>query len=514
MAKNKTQFVCQNCEAVYFKWQGQCSACNQWNTLIEEEIEQKGSAKIQKKELSASKLKELVVPLPDANLFRGSKQRFSSGIGELDRVLGGGIVPGSVMLLGGEPGIGKSTLLTQMCLIIAAEAGSLSASESNRDKTSKVGKKKKSKKTTQSLAKAKTQKVQNVQNSSNASNKTQILFICGEESPEQISLRIRRILNNEQFLSQNDLVNDGSRLISRIEQNLQFVTSVDVDEITAIIDQIKPGLVVVDSIQALSTSDLTGGSGSIGQIRESTERLIRVAKRSSIPIFLVGHVTKEGVIAGPKVLEHMVDAVLQLEGERVGQFRMLRALKNRFGATDEVGVFKVVEYGYQPVANPSELFVENQDTKVAGSAITCVMEGTRPLLLEVQALVNQSQLAMPRRVGRGIELSRIQILAAVMQKHAKQPLGNYDIFLSAAGGFKVREPATDLALSVAIASSLSNKPIKTQAVFIGEVGLLGEIRTVTHLERRVKEVKRLGYKKVITAKTHRKLSEVLKEFGI
>jgi DNA repair protein RadA/Sms len=514
MAKNKTRFVCQNCEAVYLKWQGQCSACKQWNTLIEEEVEPKSSAKFQKKELSASKLKELVVSLPDVNLSRSSKQRFSSGIGELDRVLGGGIVPGAVMLLGGEPGIGKSTLLTQACLIIGAEARSLFMDKSKKNKSGKTNKKNKSKKSAQSLSKTKTQKVQNVQKYFSSINRTRILFICGEESPEQISLRIKRILNNEQFLSMNDLGHDKLRLISQIEQNLQFVTSVDVDEVVSIINQTKPGLVVVDSIQALSTSDLTGGSGSIGQIRESTERLIRVAKRSSIPIFLVGHVTKEGVIAGPKVLEHMVDAVLQLEGERIGQFRMLRALKNRFGATDEVGVFKVVEYGYQPVANPSELFVENQDTKVAGSAITCVMEGTRPLLLEVQALVNQSQLAMPRRVGRGIELSRIQILAAVMQKHAKQPLGNYDIFLSAAGGFKVREPATDLALSVAIASSLSNQPIKTQAVFIGEVGLLGEIRTVAHLERRVKEAKRLGYKKVVTAKTHRKLSEVLKEFGI
>lgn len=500
MPKTKTKFVCQNCGAAYLKWQGQCTQCNEWNTLVEEEVAQKTVGSSAPKTLTPGKLKQILVSLPEVRLVKGLKQRFSSGIGELDRVLGGGIVPGAVMLLGGEPGIGKSTLLTQMCLLIGSNPKPASGQKSSVKGTDK-----------KSLATAKI----NIESNTNVDNSninSLILYVCGEESPEQINLRIKRILNNEQFLLQNNFGLNSQALMKKVEQNLQFVTSVNVDEIVAVIDQLKPGLVVIDSIQALSTEDLTGGSGSIGQIRESTERLIRIGKQLSIPLFLVGHVTKDGAIAGPKVLEHMVDAVLQLEGERTGQYRMLRALKNRFGATDEVGVFKVVEYGYEPVNNPSELFVENQAGDVPGSAITCVMEGTRPLLLEVQALVNQSQLAMPRRVGRGIELSRIQILAAVMQKHAKQPLGNYDIFLSAAGGFKVREPAVDLALSVAIAGSLRNKSVKEKVVFIGEVGLLGEIRTVPYLERRIKEAQRLGYKKVVSVKTHQRLNQVLAEF--
>ncbi len=491
----KSIFICQNCSASYPKWQGQCSQCGEWNTLVEEAVE-KTSAKSTRKsspDIPEVKFKQLVRSLSEVKLFSGSKSRFSSGIGELDRVLGGGIVPGAVMLVGGEPGIGKSTLLTQMCLVTNLEAEeAVSDEQLNQSKTSKKNK------TAQSSV---------IKNH----NSKQILYICGEESPEQINLRISRIFENEQFLSQGRFKKGSATLRQQIEQNLQFVISTDVDEVRTIIKKINPKLVIVDSIQTLSTQDLTGASGSVGQIRESTERLIKIAKSFSIATFLVGHVTKEGTIAGPKVLEHMVDTVLQLEGERTGQFRLLRALKNRFGATDEVGVFKVVDYGYEEVINPSELFVENESGEVPGSAVTCVMEGTRPMLLEVQALVNQSQLAMPRRVGRGIELFRIQILAAVMQKHAKQSLSNYDIFLSAAGGFSVKEPAVDLALSVAIASSLSNKPIKTRTVFIGEVGLLGEVRAVPHLDRRIKEAKRLGYKRVVSAKTHKWLNEVLKE---
>lgn len=491
----KSIFVCQNCSASYPKWQGQCSQCGEWNTLVEEAVE-KTSAKSAKKsspDISEVEFKQLVRPLSEVKLFSGSKSRFSSGISELDRVLGGGIVPGAVMLVGGEPGIGKSTLLTQMCLVADfAESGALQNKQTKKSA---------------SVKKDKINKSSVVKNQ----NSKQILYICGEESPEQINLRISRIFNNEQFLLASGFGKKSKQARLQIEQNLQFVTSTDVDEIRTIIKKLNPKLVIVDSIQTLSTRDLTGASGSVGQIRESTERLIKVAKSLSIATFLVGHVTKEGTIAGPKVLEHMVDTVLQLEGERTGQFRLLRALKNRFGATDEVGVFKVVDYGYEEVTNPSELFVENESGEVPGSAVTCVMEGTRPMLLEVQALVNKSQLAMPRRVGRGIELFRIQILAAVMQKHAKQSLSNYDIFLSAAGGFSVKEPAVDLALSVAIASSLSNKPLKTRTVFIGEVGLLGEVRAVPYLERRIKEAKRLGYKKVVSAKTHKWLSQVLRE---
>ena len=495
MPKTKSQYVCQNCSAVYLKWQGQCSSCEQWNTLVEEVVVSKPAVLGSKNAISKERITQILKPLSEIELVSASKQRFSSGISELDRVLGGGIVPGAVMLVGGEPGIGKSTLLTQMSLVI----------EQTKESSEELQKK--------SNAGKKQVKTKRLLDSDNEKCK-QILYICGEESPEQIGLRINRILNNEQFLLKNGFGKTSSNNYQHVVQNLQFVTSVNVDEIVAVIEEVVPKIVIVDSIQTLTTQDLTGSSGSVGQVRESTERLIQVAKQLSIPIFLIGHVTKEGTIAGPKVLEHMVDTVLQLEGERTGQYRMLRALKNRFGATDEVGVFKVVDYGYEAVTNPSELFVENQSGKVAGSAVTCVMEGTRPMLLEVQALVNSSQLAMPRRVGRGIELFRIQILAAVMQKHAKQPLSNYDIFLSAAGGFSVKEPAVDLALSVAIASSLSNRPVKSGFVFIGEVGLLGEIREVPYLERRIKEAQRLGYGSIISSKTHRWLKEVLVELGV
>jgi DNA repair protein RadA/Sms len=272
--------------------------------------------------------------------------------------------------------------------------------------------------------------------------------------------------------------------------------------------------VIVDSIQTMTSRDLTGAAGSVGQLRTAADRLTSVAKETQIPIFLVGHVTKDGTIAGPKVLEHIVDTVVEVSGERTGQLRLVRTIKNRFGPTDEVGVFRMREWGMQPVDNPSEIFLEQTADDVAGSATVCVMEGTRPLLIEVQALVNTSQLAMPRRVGRGIELSRIQVLAAVLQKHCSVPLGTQDIFLSAAGGMKLREPAVDLGLAMAVTSSYSNKPVPEKTVFIGEVGLQGEIRTVSHAEQRVKEAKRLGYKHVISRESHQQLREVLKELGL
>jgi DNA repair protein RadA/Sms len=252
----------------------------------------------------------------------------------------------------------------------------------------------------------------------------------------------------------------------------------------------------------------------VGQIRESSDRIINTVKAYGIPTFMVGHITKDGTIAGPKVLEHMVDAVLLLEGERSGQLRLLRSLKNRFGATDEVGIFQAEDYGFREVANPSELFLENTDQSVVGAATVCLMEGTRPLLAEVQALVVKSQLAMPRRVGRGIELSRIQILSAVLQKHTKLPLGFHDVFLSVAGGFKIKEASVDLGLAVAIASSISGKKIPQSTVFIGEIGLLGEVRKTPYFDRRAKEARRLGFKKVISKDSHKTIFAVLKDLGM
>ena len=452
-AKTLTQFVCQNCGASYSKWQGQCTQCQEWNTLVEELVNQKSDQK-QKTVLSKALLNKKLLNFSQVERLSEAKQRFLSNIGELDRVLGGGLVTGMTILIGGEPGIGKSTLLTQTVLMMVAK----SAKPLN------------------------------------------IFYVCGEESPSQIGMRIERLLKKSK--SQN--------LREKLNKALFFVTSSDVDEITTLMANQKPDLVIVDSIQSVTTSDLTGASGSVGQIRECSARFIDQAKSQGVPVFLVGHITKEGAIAGPKILEHMVDTVLIMEGERSGQLRILRSLKNRFGASDEVGIFQAVDWGLNEVTNPSELFLENQNQAVSGAATVCVMEGSRPLLTEVQALVVSSHLAMPRRVGRGIDVSRIQVLAAVLQKHARLSLSNYDVFVSAAGGFKLSEPAVDLGLAVAIASSMSGKKIPQKTVFIGEIGLLGEVRQVAYFERRVKEAKRLGFNKIISAQNYRHISQVIK----
>ncbi len=479
MAKSSSVFVCQNCGEAFPRWSGQCANCGEWNTLVETIAEKKSA-----KNPSGGQLKainpENIVPFSQVETASGPKNRISTTIGELDRVLGSsyghsGMVPGAVMLIGGEPGIGKSTLLTQMVVRLLSQGGAEPLSGP-------------------------------------------ILYACGEESPSQIAVRIRRILENEQQIPKKDSLENKATFALHWGQEssdrLLFATTTDVDEITAMIIDRRPSLVIVDSIQTLQTEDLTGSEGSVGQVRETTQRITDTVKRLSIPTFLVGHVTKEGTIAGPKVLEHIVDAVLELSGERTDQLRIIRAVKNRFGATDEVGVFRVVEYGFEEVINPSEMLLEHSDQSVPGSATVCVMEGTRPLLAEVQALVVSSQLAMPRRVGRGIELSRIQVLAAVLQKHAYLPLGSSDIFVSAAGGFSIREPSVDLGLAMAITSSLKGKPLPEKTVFIGEVGLLGEIRAVSHLERRIKEATRLGFKNIISRKTHRRVTEVLRQFKL
>lgn len=462
MVKDKTVYSCQSCGTIHPKWQGQCRECGEWNTLVEEvEVEPRRGREERglgwRAELSPAELEQKVVVWSQAESEQTQTERLSTGLGEFDRVLGGdetqgqlGIVSGASMLIGGEPGIGKSTILTQVVLNLLT------------------------------------------------TDLTQpLMYVCGEESPDQINLRIQRLLaQKEQQLDTNQLL---------------FVTTTDVDELLAIIRQKKPALVVVDSIQAMTTQDLTGAAGSVGQVRESTDRLTDAAKEISVPMFLVGHVTKDGTIAGPKTLEHIVDTVLQLSGERTGELRLLRTLKNRFGPTDEVGVFRVDEAGLVEVNNPSEFFLEHAEAEVPGSATSCVMEGTRPLLLEAQALVVKSQLAMPRRVGRGVGVSRIQVLAAVLQKHCRQPLGSHDVFLSVAGGYMVQETGVDLGLAMALISSLKNKPVPKKSVFIGEIGLLGEIRAVSYLERRIKEAKRLGFDKIYSKQSHGSVKELLVE---
>lgn len=466
MSKAKSHFRCQNCGASFPKWMGQCSECNAWNTLVEEILPTETTERRSqtKNSLNETEIAQKSIAFSLVERSEASKQRFSTSIGELDRVLGGGLVAGMVVLLGGEPGIGKSTLLTQMILQI------LRLRESAPKKLKPL----------------------------------KIFYVAGEESPSQISLRIDRFLDNEQ--------NDYSK--DEIGESLVFITTTDVDELTFLIKKDKPDLLIVDSIQSLSTSFLTGASGSVGQIREVADRIINTVKAFGIPTFLIGHITKDGVIAGPKVFEHMVDTVLLLEGERSDQLRMLRSLKNRFGATDEVGLFQSEDYGLREISNPSELFLENTNQLVVGASTVCLMEGTRPLLAEVQALVVKSQLAMPRRVGRGVDLARIQVLSAVLQKHANLPLAFYDIFLSVAGGFRIKEASVDLGLAVSIASSLTNKKIPQSTVFIGEIGLLGEIRKTPYFERRAKEARRLGFKKIISRETHSNIRELLKDLGL
>lgn len=440
MAKTFTKFVCQQCGAESPQWFGRCPNCQKWNTLVEmrEKVEKRGRKKLREKReeielISLDKIKNLEL------------KRISTEIEELDRVLGNGLVPGSVTLLAGDPGIGKSTLLLQAASRLA--------------------------------------------------NKVQgsVFYVSGEESPQQIKIRAKRL---------------GVK-----EKNLLFLNETNVDQIIEVIDQNqgKPSLVIIDSIQTLWTSDLTGTAGSVGQVRESSRRLLDLAKANQLPLFLVGHVTKEGAIAGPMVLAHMVDTVLFLEGERYQALRILRSIKNRFGPTDEVGVLTMTDKGMEEVSNPSKLFLAERRMKVPGSVVTVLMEGTRPLLVEIQALTVPTQLAMPRRVASGIDWKRLQLLLAVLTRRAGLPLGNFDVFVNVAGGIKVSEPGVDLAIALAIASAFADKPINPKTVAIGEVGLLGELRVVGQLEKRLKEARRLGFSQPITPKQFKTVGRAIKK---
>jgi len=436
MAKQVSRFVCQNCGGEYAKWSGQCDGCGKWNTLVETVVA------VKKTGLGRGKAGGRVfIRLSEV---RGRDvERVKTGIGELDRVLGGGMVGGSVVLLAGEPGIGKSTLLTQLALRLDRE----------------------------------------------------VLYVCGEESPGQIKLRIDRL-----------------RRMKEMGKGLVFLGETDVDVVVESVREAgkQLGLVMVDSIQTMTTEDLSGMAGSVGQVRECAYRLLNMAKKLNIPVFLVGHVTKEGTIAGPKVLEHLVDTVLYLEGDKKHQFRILRAQKNRFGSVDEVGVFLMTDGGLTEVKNPSDVFLEERQTGVAGSCVVATMEGTRPVLVEVQGLVVPSQLAVPRRVGTGVDQKRLQLLVAVLSKRCRLPLGHMDVYVNVAGGLRLTEPAVDLGVCLAVASSLKNKPLSNRTAVFGEVGLLGEIRKVSFLKKRIVEAKKLGYSKIIGPEQAKTLLEALR----
>jgi len=442
MAKSVTHFICQNCGAEFPKWAGKCEQCGEWNTLVETVV----SARSTKHEARNSKQAQII---KFQDIQNKEVERETTGIGELDRVLGGGLVPGSVVLLAGEPGIGKSTLLTQLAMKLGGKT---------------VG------------------------------SVLTVLYVCGEESPEQIKLRIMRLKRTD--------------LSERSVLSLSFLPTTDVDEVIS--QAGNPSLVIVDSIQTMATEDLTGMAGSVGQIRECAYRLLNLAKETGVPVFLVGHVTKEGAIAGPKVLEHLVDTVLYLEGDKHHEFRILRSQKNRFGPVDEVGVFTMSGSGLIEVNNPSDVFLEERQKNVAGSCVAIVMEGTRPVLVEIQALVVPSQLAMPRRVASGIDQRRLQLLVAVLSKRLRLPLATDDVYVNVAGGLNLKEPAADLAVCLAIVSSFKNKPVGAKTAAFGEVGLLGEIRKVSWSEKRIKEAKKLGYSQIISPGTAKDLSTAVK----
>lgn len=437
MPKSSIVYECSNCGAQSAKWAGQCSECQSWNTLVEAVYSKKSQITNSQIRKLGSKLQKL------SEIESGKVERKGTGITELDRVLGGGIVPGEVVLMIGEPGIGKSTLLTQLAI--------------KMDK---------------------------------------VVYVCGEESPGQVKLRVERLGSNN--------------VLKSTSANLQLLAETDVDVILASVDKMDLSLLIVDSVQTIYSSDLPGLAGSISQIRECTARLIAYAKSHNVPVVLVGHVTKDGEMAGPKVLEHMVDAVLELTGDRYYDLRLLRTQKNRFGATDEVGVFQMVESGLVEVANPSEFFLAEREEGAVGSAVAVVMEGTRPVLIEVQALVVDSELPVPRRVSQGVDVRRVQILLGVLQKYARLNIGTKDVFVKVAGGLSVKEPAIDLAIVLAVASSTMGKSLPKNAASLGEVGLLGEVRSVSWSEKRVKEATKLGYKKIYSRDSFKKVSEIVK----
>ena len=428
MAKNKTVFVCNECGYESPKWMGKCPACNAWNSFFEEKVVPSSSS-------NSGKKKEVSKPIELNKIEGKTEAKISTGFNELDRVLGGGLVNGSLILLGGEPGIGKSTLILQIC---------------NKIKTD--GK---------------------------------VLYVSGEESGEQIKLRADRL----------GVKND----------NLLFLSETNIENIEENILSINPKLVIIDSIQTMYSEEITSAAGSVSQVREITAKIMRTCKENAVTTILIGHVTKDGNIAGPRVLEHMVDTVLYLEGERYFSYRMLRGVKNRFGSTNEIGMFEMEAEGLVEITDPSKVLISEREDDPAGSVVIASMEGTRPLLVEFQALTTPTVYGLPRRTANGIDYNRLAVLIAVLEKKVGLNLGNQDVYLNVVSGLKINEPAIDLGIIAATVSSFKNLPIDTGTVILGEVGLTGEIRSVNLIDKRLKEAEKLGFKKCIIPETNRKL---------
>jgi DNA repair protein RadA/Sms len=430
MPRIKTQFICQNCGAKSPKWQGKCNSCGQWNTYVEEVMD---SGKSQERGRKLSRPSESVEPVALDEIELDEGFRLKTHINEFDRVLGGGIVPGETVMIGGDPGIGKSTLLLQV--------------------------------------------MHRLSQLSSAEGQGKCLYVTGEESAQQIKLRAERL---------------GIK-----SHNLYILPETDVATILAHIEKYRPHLTVIDSIQTLFLAEIASAPGSVSQVRESAARLTYLAKREKLPMFLIGHVTKEGNIAGPMTLEHMVDAVLYFEGDIQRHYRLLRAVKNRFGSTQEIGIFEMREDGLQEVADASKAFLDAHYTHSSGSVITVSLEGTRPLLLEVQSLVSPTNFGMPQRRSSGLDPNRLALILAILEKRIGMALSTQDVFLNIAGGIKVVEPSVDLSVALAAASSFREIPVDPHTVVLGELGLSGEVRAISQIEPRLAEAARLGFKQAI-----------------
>jgi len=435
MPKSKSIFVCQECGYESSGWLGKCPACMQWNSFVEE-VQANTSHQLPVKP-------GIIKPVSLDDIRSGNEDRSLTGMKELDRVLGGGVVKGSLILVGGDPGIGKSTLLLQICNTI--HSGS------------------------------------------------KILYVSGEESVGQIKLRADR-LNVKRA-------------------NLFIISASNYEAIAALVSEEKPGLIMIDSIQTMYTDTITSAPGSVSQVREVTAALMKLAKSSGVTVMIVGHVTKEGAIAGPRVLEHMVDTVLYFEGDRHLSFRILRAVKNRFGSTNEIGIFEMRDSGLVEVANPSEMMLSGRPGNVPGSVVVSSLEGTRPMLIEIQSLVCATNFGVPRRMATGIDYNRLTMLMAVLEKRVGLQLNNYDAYVNVVGGIRLDEPACDMGIAAAVASSFRNVPVNAGTVLVGEVGLTGEVRAVGQIDKRISEAVRLGFKSLIIPDDNMKLAKQVKLTG-
>lgn len=443
MAKAKTSFICNQCQYTTVKWLGKCPDCGSWNSFEEVTIKSEKAPASRKVNVTSNSMNvEKVMRINE--ISTADEVRIYTGVSELDRVLGGGIVKGSLVLLGGDPGIGKSTLLLQIC---------------------------------QYLGQGNT-----------------ILYVSGEESVRQLKLRANRLKVDS--------------------ENLFILANTDVEIIANTIVAEKPDIVMIDSIQTMCIAEITSSPGSVTQVRESTNAFLRVAKSEDIPILIVGHVNKDGAIAGPKVLEHIVDAVLYFEGDRNFSYRILRAVKNRYGSTNEIGVFEMLDVGLREIENPSMMLISGRPTDVSGSCVACVMEGTRPILAEVQALVTKTGFGTPRRTSTGFDYNRMNLLLAVLEKRAGLFFGTSDVYINVVGGLKIEEPAVDLSIAIALVSSLFDKAVDDDLIAFGEVGLGGEIRNVSGIADRVKEAQRLGFARAIIPKTSLSAIKEIKKLDI